>query len=165
MKKWLTLLLVAVGITNLQAQSNPCPPGFSQLIVQIVPDAWPYEISWELNDINGAQIDSGGSVGDTICIANNSCHIFTIYDSYGDGIYAPGGYWLYLNGQQIATGYNYGFQDQVVINCPSGSFCSQPSTLTAGNHNTIYDNHYYTFTAPTTGIYNITTCGTNTLLS
>ena len=155
------LLLLFVAITNAQAQTNPCPGGFSQLIVQIVPDAWPYETSWELNDINGAQVDSGGSVGDTICISASSCYVFTIYDSYGDGIYAPGGYWLYLNGQQIATGYNYGYQDQVVINCPPGSFCSQPATLTAGNHNTIYDNHYYTFTAPTTGIYNITTCGTN----
>ena len=37
----------------------------------------------------------------------NAVHTFIIQDSYGDGIYSPGGYWLYLDGSLVFIGYNF----------------------------------------------------------
>ena len=30
-----------------------------------------------------------------------------IQNSYNDGIYSPGGYWLYLDGELVFSGYNF----------------------------------------------------------
>ena len=65
-----------------------------EIVVSIVPDNWPNEISWELL-IDGEVIAEGGAEGGVVCIeppAASSCIQFDMHDSYGDGIYAPGGY-------------------------------------------------------------------------
>ena len=66
--------------------------------VQIVTDAYGSETTWDIKDANGAVVLSGGpysnlsAAGTTTetpvsgTLATQSCHTFTIYDSYGDGI-------------------------------------------------------------------------------
>ena len=63
-----------------------CHDGFKQVIVDIVADNYPQETSWELTDEAGNVLAEGGSVGDTICVDSSECLIFTIYDTFGDGI-------------------------------------------------------------------------------
>jgi hypothetical protein len=151
-------ILFASGKTNAS-----CAVGFSEVIIHIVPDTWPYETSWSLVDIGGLPIDTGTSVGDTICIPTGSCAVFTIYDSYGDGIYAPGGYWVYVDGVLVAQGNAFGYQAQFAIACPPGSFCTSPIPIIAyGNYTASFDDSWYSFTCDSTATYNFSTCGMNT---
>jgi PKD repeat protein len=130
------------------------------LEIVIVPDNYPTEISWNLVDENGVTLGSGGSTGATFCIADN-CHLFTINDSYGDGIccaYGTGSYTIYLNGVQVATGGNYGTGETVNINCPPGSDCNNTIAAVIGEQTAPYPNAWYSFTPDQNGQYRITTC-------
>src|SRR5689334_17460218 len=101
MKK-LVLTLIAAALLSIRLSYGSCAVGYSEIIVNIIPDGWPYETSWSITDMLGTVIDTGGSVGDTLCIPIGTCVTFTIHDQYGDGIYSPGGYWLYLDGTLMA---------------------------------------------------------------
>ena len=66
--------------------------------VQIITDAYGSETTWDIKDANGAVVLSGGPYNDLSAagtttqtptsgtLVTQSCHTFTIYDSYGDGI-------------------------------------------------------------------------------
>ena len=66
--------------------------------VRITTDNWPAETGWEIADDNGAVIESVavGSLtepADTEFtrddgLAKHGCYTFTLYDAYGDGLYA-----------------------------------------------------------------------------
>ena len=87
---------------------------------------------------------------------------FNIYDTFGDGILSPGGYWVYVNGALAGSGGNYGFSDQLNFNCPPGSFCTSPLPLDTGSYIATFDNTWYQYTPPVSGTYSVSTCGTNT---
>ena len=87
---------------GLQAQ---CEPGETSIEVLIVSDNYPGEISWTL-EYEDLVLASGTSVGDTVCFdasIEDPCLVFTIYDSYGDGIFSPGGYWIYQDGREAVV--------------------------------------------------------------
>nr|HMT28004.1 hypothetical protein [Bacteroidia bacterium] len=161
MKKILLAILFMVFAFQHQTLAS-CAPGFSEVIVVIVPDTWPQETSWNITDNSGTTLASGLAVGDTICIPTSSCVVFTIYDTFGDGIYAPGGYWVYVDGALVATGNSFGTMAQIPIACPPGMFCSSPLPLSFGTYTASYDNTFYSVTPAVTGTYNFTTCGLNT---
>ncbi len=161
MKKILLVVALLFSILPSKIYAS-CTPGNSEIIVVIIPDAWPQETSWNLSDNNGTVIASGGFVGDTICVPTNSCTVFTIYDSFGDGIYAPGGYWVYVDGNLVANGDAFGSIASTPIACPPGMFCSSPLALNYGTFTAPFDNTFYSITPTVTGTYNITTCGMNT---
>ena len=84
-------LLAAGAVASAEAQTQ-CADGLMEIVVDIVSDNWPNEISWDLL-IDGEVIAEGGAEGAVVCIeppADNCCIQFDIHDSYGDGIYAPG---------------------------------------------------------------------------
>ena len=70
----------------------------TDVTVQIVTDAYGSETTWDIKDANGMTVLSGGPYSDlgaagtttetpvSGSLAINTCHTFTIYDSYGDGI-------------------------------------------------------------------------------
>ena len=141
MKKiYLTLLMIFVSLSYANAS---CTTGNTEIIVQIVPDSWPNEISWQLAIPGTGIIQSGGSVGDTICVPTGTCLEFTIFDSYGDGIYAPGGFWLYVDTQLVAHANAYGHQDMVALNCPAGMHCTNPLPINYGNFWAANDDSWY----------------------
>ena len=160
MKKSVLSLFALLFVLTVNAV---CPPGLSEVIVRIVADNYPQETSWEIADNTGTIIASGLSTGDTICVAQNSCAQFTIRDSFGDGIFTPGGYYVYVDGVLIAQGAAFGFIAQHQFNCPQGSFCTLPIPLTtAGTYTADFDDTWYTYTPGVTGTYNFTTCSLNT---
>ena len=63
--------------------------------VEIMVDAWPEEIAWAITDDSGDVVEEigsiGGGAGDVfdwwVTLPAEGCHIFEIFDSYGDGIY------------------------------------------------------------------------------
>ena len=86
-----------------------------QVKVEIETDNWGYETYWTLSNLMGTVVLQGGQGGvygnfssysDSICVQANSCFTFEIYDTFGDGIYTPGGYWVYVNGALVSTGSN-----------------------------------------------------------
>jgi len=88
------------------------PPGteFFTLTVEILTDIFSGEISWDVMDQNGAIVADypGGDLeGSTLYTwdidLNPGTYTFTIYDSWGDGILAPGYYALAINGNMIYT--------------------------------------------------------------
>jgi len=83
---------VSFNITMATQNTN------SYVTVQIVTDAYGSETTWDIKDDNGSVVLSGGpyndlgAAGTTIeapvsgTLVTQTCHTFTIYDSYGDGI-------------------------------------------------------------------------------
>ncbi len=111
MKKLLltsSLLLLITGYNFAQCGMNQV-----EVKVQIATDQWGGETYWTLTDFQGTVILQGGQGGtygnntlytDSICVPADGCIFFDIYDTYGDGIYAPNGYKLYANEILVASG-------------------------------------------------------------
>ena len=107
------------------------------VVVTITTDTWPDEITWNITDDTGAQVASGGpyaSAGttyeETVCLAEG-CFTFNIADSFGDGIFSPGGYSLVIDGVVIASGGAYGTgesvdfcTDNLVFGCTDPTACN-----------------------------------------
>ncbi|MCB0819834.1 MAG: hypothetical protein KDC13_04365, partial [Bacteroidetes bacterium] len=156
MKKLLPLILLVFSFSfNVFAQ---CADGESELIIQIVTDSYPWETSWNVT-VDGNEIASGTTVGDTLCVESGSCVQVRIIDSYGDGIFAPGGYWIYLDGELEATGNSFGSLAEVSVACPPGSACTSPLDLTLGEHTATFEDTWYRFECDQSGTYNLSTCG------
>lgn len=144
-----------------------CPVGEKRVVLDLIADNYPNEMSWTIkNGSTNATLASGTTMGTTLCVPENTCLVFKINDSYGDGIccgYGNGNYALYYDGALIATGGNYGSSDEIIFNCPPGFACTNAVTANVG---TIYTSpsleYWYDFTPPQTGSYSITTCGLNT---
>ena len=95
--------------------------------VQIVTDAYGSETTWNIKDANGATVLSGGpyanlgAAGTTNetpvsgTLSTQTCHTFTIYDSYGDGIDAGYGVGSFTvtdgSGYILATGGQFSDED------------------------------------------------------
>ncbi|HMQ46710.1 MAG TPA: M60 family peptidase N-terminal accessory domain-containing protein [Saprospiraceae bacterium] len=125
MKKlgWIVFFLVLVtGFGFAQ-----CGVGELLVRVDIATDNWGEETSWKLSDLAGTTILQGGQNGvyddfstysDSTCVPANSCLFFEIYDTYGDGIYAPYGYQLFVDGVLVSSGaddiQSYAI---VIVNC------------------------------------------------
>ncbi|MBP7407448.1 MAG: hypothetical protein KA941_01695 [Flavobacteriales bacterium] len=158
--------------------SYACPAGQNRVKIHIVNDDFPQETSWTLkNGSTGATIASGTAQGTTLCVPSNTCLVFRINDSVGDGIwhnsYGYGGYWIYLNDVLIREDGVFGSFEETTFNCPPGFNCGTalPLTLatltgsypqTLATFTTTAIEQWYDFTPPQTGQYQITTCGTNT---
>ncbi len=89
------------------------PPGTERMLVEIeiLTDMYANETSWDIADVNGAivaEYSAGDLVDNTIYNWEVELppenYTFTIYDSFGDGIYDPGYYTLTVNDQLIMTG-------------------------------------------------------------
>ncbi len=143
---------------NTQAQ---CATGFSEIIVTIVPDNYPNETSWDIRDALNNIVVSGTTNDDTICYAANSCLHFTIYDSYGDGI-SPGSYNVTLNGNVVASGSVFTYNEVTYINCPPGSSCGSALPALVATPYAAANNTWYEFIPTGNGMYDVTTCGINT---
>ncbi len=142
---------------HLHAQ---CPAGQWAVEVNIAPDYYPNETSWNLI-VNNAEAASGAVNSDTVCVDSTACIQFVIHDSYGDGIccgYGLGSYTIVFGGEEVAAGGEFAYVASHSFNCPQGSICEYPFTITEGLHEALEPNSYYAFTPDSTGIYEIATC-------
>lgn len=161
--------------------SYACPAGQERVRVEIIHDQYPAETSWTLkNGSTGATIASGNNTtnrnGTTVCVPANTCLVFRIADSYGDGIccsYGNGEYRVYFGETLVKQGGNFSSYEETVFNCPPGFSCATPRDLTLAPVGQTYPvtlasftttrvEEWYDFTPPQTGSYTITTCNTNT---
>ena len=167
----------AVNVNNGTCDYS-CPAGQSRVRIDIFNDSYPGETSWTLkNGATNTTIASGNASGTTLCVPQNTCLVFRINDTAGDGIYHNtygfGAYYLWLNGQLVRQGGQFGQFEETTFNCPPGFSCSSalplslaplsgtyPQTLTTFTTTAV--EQWYDFTPPQTGQYQITTCNTNT---
>lgn len=104
------LLMLFTGYSFAQCTGNEI-----NVRVDIATDTWGYETSWTVSDLVGTVVLQGGQGGvygnnttysDSICLPDNGCYFFEIYDTFGDGICAPNGYEVYVDGVLVASGAN-----------------------------------------------------------
>jgi hypothetical protein len=124
------ILLISFLLTLFAGYSfAQCDEGEVELRVEILTDIYGGETSWTITDLEGTVVLAGGQGGvyqnntsysDSICVSTEGCFFFEIYDTYGDGILAPGGYELYVDEVLIASGgddfENYAL---VIFSCPA----------------------------------------------
>lgn len=157
----------AVNVNNGTCQYT-CPVGQSRVTIDIVNDNYPQETSWTLkNSSTGVTLASGTSSGTSVCVPANTCLVFRISDSAGDGIwhntYGYGQYWVSIDGVQVAQGGQFGQYQETTFNCGPGQACTSAVTAVTGQQYTAPSVEYwYSWTPAATGSYTISTCGLNT---
>ncbi|HEY1040802.1 MAG TPA: lysyl oxidase family protein [Bacteroidia bacterium] len=158
MIKKLLILLCLVATMNINAQ---CPAGQALVVVSIVPDQFPSETTWNLKDLSGVVLAAGNSTGGSVCVDTSKCLLFTILDTYGDGIccnYGNGSYTVTYGGNVVASGGQFGRSETTSFHCPPGSTCSQAIVADTGNYTAPLHNWWYEFQPTVNGMYEITTC-------
>lgn len=156
---------------SLQSDSiwAQCGAGQAYVQIQTLEDASAdAETSWVLKDQNNLTLASGTPEGQNICVPAASCLTFGITDSGNDGLYdgVTTGYVIVryngnIVGQAIGNfGNYYGLS---FGNCPAGIACSVPITAVSDASYTASEpDTWYSFTPDTTGLFQISTCNTNT---
>lgn len=123
------LLLVSLMIICAPQKAHAqCTPGYSQIIVNIIPDSYPNETSWDIKDTANNIIASGTTNNDTLCWLTGKLLHFTVYDSYGDGMccgYGNDSYSVYINGNLIASGGQFTFSETTFFNYPPGAISAK----------------------------------------
>lgn len=166
----LAAFLLCNGFSGVLAQ---CAETESTLVVEILTDDYPGETSWEVI-MDGEVVMSGGPYAenstlyaDTLCFpfSDEPCIQFEIFDSYGDGMccdFGAGGYNVYLDGQNVASGGDFGNSAGALFACAPGSTCNDATLLTESDYGPVDSpgsSHWYIFTPESNGMYNFSSCG------
>ncbi|CAN5378546.1 hypothetical protein BH11BAC2_BH11BAC2_21760 [soil metagenome] len=167
LKNFLPLFIMFFFLSTGIVKSQ-CPPGFSQIKLELLSDNFPQETNWYMYDIAGNLLASGAPTAqatlysDSICVPIGACTLVEITDAYGDGIccgYGNGHFTIYVDGVEVDSGGYFGREDQRYVNCPPGSICSNSfPAYTDTIYSAIGNSTWYSFTPDTTGSYEISTC-------
>jgi hypothetical protein len=113
-----------------------CPD--ATINIHIFTDNYPEETSWQLEvKDTGEIVDTGGPydaslegvlIIEEVCVDFDECYRFIIFDSYGDGIFSPGYWEVYYEGELQAFNYDFGGdvdEGLVGVGCfiPTGACC------------------------------------------
>ena len=133
---------------------------FADLItttLTLLTDSYPNETTWEITDGNGDVIFSGGPYNipnneeiEVFCLPIDDCFTFTLFDSFGDGLFVPGTYTITSGlGQTYASLMNNEFGTQ-----ESNSFCADASCVLTATVTTTAegDNGGSILLTPTSGV-------------
>jgi hypothetical protein len=130
---------------NIVSWDEPANPFVSTFTLELTTDTYGYETSWDLVDQFGTIIAEEPSDGD---FSSNEVYtwefdiepgtyVFTIYDSYGDGLYDGAGFTIWIDGVMVheflgsTTDQEDNFEEyQVSINTDQGWFGITSQTYT-----------------------------------
>ena len=119
-------------VPNIGAGCNgggPCTNPDATLTVYIECDYFGSETTWELIEQGVGVVASGGPytnyeiVNVDVPVCSTSCYDFVIYDSYGDGLYDPGGYVIYYEGELVVSTLGIGFEGDSETVADIGAGC------------------------------------------
>ena len=165
-------LLIAAFLFCSAICGQDCADDQHTFSVIIAPDAWPYEMSWDLTNGSGdilleADVADANDTLYTFCVDTadwEDCMVFTMNDTYGDGLVGDAYYQVLLDGELLVQGSgNYGYGQSHAIDCPPGWTCNEaillelgedPLQVTAGENV-----EWWTFTPGQNGMYALTSCG------
>ncbi|MCP4443571.1 MAG: T9SS type A sorting domain-containing protein [Aureispira sp.] len=123
------MLVLSVGLTstaNAQCQANE-----TEIEVDITPDNWGSEITWDITGIGGTPTyGNGGPYTDNnttpinvkVCVPTGTQVVFTIYDGYGDGICCSqgnGSYTVRIGTTIVASGGSYASSESTTFFAPT----------------------------------------------
>ncbi len=124
--------LIAASLLLLSFQSTmiaQCGANEVEISIEITTDGYGDETSWAFTNQEGEVLLEGGQDGayqnnttysDEICVVDEGCYFFEIWDTFGDGILSPGGYSVFVNDELIATGSNeIGTYASENVHCPA----------------------------------------------
>ena len=105
-----------------------CGANEVEVKVNTTTDPYGSETYWTVKNLMGVVVMQGGQGGvylgntnysDSICLLSSSCYFFDIYDTWGDGIFVPGGYEVYVNEILVSSGgANFTSQASATVSCP-----------------------------------------------
>ena len=115
--------------STLAPTYTPYEEGSITAMVSIFTDAYPHETSWTMIDVESEAIllsESSYDYAETeykhhVCLLPETCAVFIIVDSCGDGVHAPGGYRLSVDDKIVVDTYG------------SGSFNGDEDSVKFGN--------------------------------
>lgn len=95
--------------TSSPAPSNGCAVGFEhELRIAVTTDNFPFENYWTIEYLNGTLINSDGPFTDRytthhskLCLDTSQCYIYTIFDTFGDGIWSTSKSIVVMDGTAI----------------------------------------------------------------
>jgi hypothetical protein len=134
MRKTLTITLFLSIIAGFSFAQ--CPANLVEIRVEIATDNWGYETSWTVTDIVGTVFLEGGqgasyanntSYSDSTCVEDDGCFFFEIWDTFGDGIYTPNGYEVYVDEILVSSGSN-DINDYAIATAHCPSPCNMTTT-------------------------------------
>ncbi|KAL7497600.1 hypothetical protein ACHAWT_005678 [Skeletonema menzelii] len=106
--------------------SSPCQPDEVHFELTLLTDGKGNEISWSLSETHTNKMVLAGELYDSYsqykveeCLPAK-CYTFTIKDRGNDGLccaHSVGGYSVRLNGQKLASGNEFGSQDETDLKC------------------------------------------------
>jgi hypothetical protein len=175
MKKILLYVFAICCIGSLVQNTTAaqCGAGQSFVTISILTDNYGAETNWQLTNSDSTVTYvavAGGTYANntqytiTACVPSTSCTRFRIGDTYGDGIccaFGTGVYYLIVDGDTVATGGNFGRQAVTNFNCPPGTTCADALVASTGSFTAPARNTWYAFTPTASGMYELSTCGTN----
>ncbi len=112
-----------------QLNEAPSDPGAAVITIELLTDSWGYETTWSLTEQSGGLVASGSGFGNStfytvdVDVSSTSCYDFTIDDSYGDGIYSPGGFTIYYEGTMVFDAMGGGFTGSTMTLTDIGGGC------------------------------------------
>lgn len=128
----LVVLFFLLSMTQVYAQSS-CPD--TGIEIALLTDNYASETSWLVESATGQTVASGnGYTNNTqyteqVCLAAGS-YVFTLLDSYGDGIccsYGNGSYAVTSAGSEIVSGGSFSHSESTAFTLTSGSTQPPPS--------------------------------------
>jgi len=141
-----------------------CAENEIQIDVLITTDYWPWETSFTINDNQGIVWASEDEVFESTltsypfqyCFPNEGCYVFTLYDSYGDGL--TGGVEVYYEQDLVLEDPSFSYNSSITMNCPPGYDCNTAVEVDLGIYTTETSDYWYTFIPEVNGQYDINTC-------
>jgi hypothetical protein len=133
-----------VGPTNTPTAVPTVAPGICSggdflFELSLTLDNFPDETSWQLADICGGILLSGGSytsqgatIDEQLCVASNLKLQFDIFDSFGDGICCGGGagsYTVSYDGNIVRTGGDFAAVETTYFGTPPYFTCNEQLIL------------------------------------
>ena len=125
-----------------QAPSLGCNSDETLFVLDLLTDEYGDEISWDIvNTCTGETVASKAAdeyndsfnYSEEVCLSDEQGYVFTIYDSFGDGIccdYGSGEYSVIFDGNVLATGGEYTTSESTELSlCPSEGPSQMPSKL------------------------------------
>ena len=112
----------------LMGDPNDCDPN-PTVTITITTDAYGGETTWTLVEKGSGEVVAAGGpyLGFTtyvteVCVFADQCYTFNIYDTYGDGIHAPGGYRLRYGDVLVASTLGIGWSGPQDVVADVGTF-------------------------------------------
>lgn len=165
MKLRLHFLVTGIFCLCTLMASSQCDPGESEVTFNIICDPEDCDFTVSCYNYDGFEsyyyddITESGTY--SFCLPEEACsYLYIYYNPFTlpDGMT----YLVAVNGEPVAQGPIDSYYLTLLVNCPEGSLCGAPILLDEeGSYTASLDDTWYSFTPTETGLWNISTCGTN----